>query len=205
MTAKEKLNELDWLAFLFVAGEMSDADSESFELRLAGDQAAREAVARQVELTQTIAAASVVEPLSETAQPVVAARQTADWWSAAAWLAAASAACLLGVSIYYATRPATRSHSDSPRDGDATVAGVDATLSPQLAFAWLETRDELSLVGDDADFSLPVTDENAEDSLNADSFASDDEQLAAPDWMLAAVSGLKSSVTPLQSESTEPR
>ncbi|MCI0355640.1 MAG: hypothetical protein L0099_11470, partial [Acidobacteria bacterium] len=50
--------ELQWLAFRYVAGEMNAAEAEAWERRLADDQAARDAVCQGVALTGRLAAAS---------------------------------------------------------------------------------------------------------------------------------------------------
>ena len=55
-------NELDWLAFRYVAGELNETEAAQFEECLAIDQSAREAVARNVELT-----GALVTILSQTA------------------------------------------------------------------------------------------------------------------------------------------
>src|SRR5215471_2191078 len=55
----DNTHNLDWLAFCYAAGELDPADAELFEARLAEDQSAREALARAVELTQTVAAAEM--------------------------------------------------------------------------------------------------------------------------------------------------
>jgi hypothetical protein len=54
MTPGEFSNELDWLAFCYVAEELDPAQRAAFESRLAEDQAACEAVVRAVELSCTV-------------------------------------------------------------------------------------------------------------------------------------------------------
>ena len=51
----EHQGELDWLAFRYVAGEMTAQEASELELRLADDQEAREAVCRAVGLAQRLA------------------------------------------------------------------------------------------------------------------------------------------------------
>src|SRR5437763_10961919 len=84
-------NDLDWLAFCYAAGELGSAEAELFEARLADDQAAREALARAVELTQTVAAA-------ETQcgdQVLPAGRTNLDWNRRLSWMAVGGLAALL--------------------------------------------------------------------------------------------------------------
>jgi Trp operon repressor len=51
----EHQGERDWLAFRYVAGEMTAQEASALELRLADDQEAREAVCRAVGLAQQLA------------------------------------------------------------------------------------------------------------------------------------------------------
>jgi hypothetical protein len=62
-----------------------------------------------------------------------------------------------------------------------------AARSDQLAFAWIETIDELAVSSsdDDAGANMPEPETPAADEPFEEGF-----DLAAPDWMLAAVSGL---------------
>ncbi len=52
----ESKSDLAWLAFVYVSGELTHAEAEAFERRLAQDQAAREAVAEAVALIGAVAA-----------------------------------------------------------------------------------------------------------------------------------------------------
>src|SRR6476660_6136234 len=84
-------SELDWLAFCYAAGELDGAEAESFEARLAEEQPAREALARAVELTQTVAAAE-----AQCGDFVVPATRTkTDWNSRLAWMAIGGLASVL--------------------------------------------------------------------------------------------------------------
>jgi|GEM_PF-1184644 len=64
-------HDLDWLAFRYVTEELSPAEMTAFEVQLAEDQAAREAVAAAVLLIQTVEA--VEGSLDEVAAETVAA------------------------------------------------------------------------------------------------------------------------------------
>ena len=65
-----------FVAFRYVAGELTDAEAAAFEERLAADQAAREAVARAVEIAQAV---TVLGPqLATQALPVGRSRRGAD-------------------------------------------------------------------------------------------------------------------------------
>src|SRR4051812_35364592 len=83
-------NDLDWLAFCYSAGELSPADAQAFEVRLADEQAARESLARAVELSQAIAAAE-----TQSDYAVSPAVRTKDWSSRLSWMAVGGVASLL--------------------------------------------------------------------------------------------------------------
>ena len=53
MTGRQD-EELDWLAFRLASGDLTDPEAEAFLSRLAVDQAAREALARQARLVETL-------------------------------------------------------------------------------------------------------------------------------------------------------
>src|SRR5262245_16949094 len=83
--------DLDWLAFSYAAGELENTDREQFEARLADDQAAREALARAVELCQTITA--VVPQRCDYISP--AAHAHIAWNQRLSWMAVGGLASLL--------------------------------------------------------------------------------------------------------------
>jgi len=87
---KPASNDLDWLAFRYVAGELPDDEAASFESLLADDQAARDAVVQAVELSQTILAAQVQSP-----KHVALASAPRNWSTQFTLIACGTAACLL--------------------------------------------------------------------------------------------------------------
>src|SRR6185369_3058104 len=83
--------DLDWLAFRYVSGELPADEAATFEELLAADQAAREAVASAVQVTQAVLAAIP----AQVATPVVSPRRN-TWRERAAWMVlGATAACVL--------------------------------------------------------------------------------------------------------------
>jgi len=167
-------NELDWSAFCYAAGEMTESEAAAFEQRLADDQAAREALARAVELTQVVATA-------ESLEPAVALRsQASSWTRRLAWMAIGSAASLLVALLW--------SGANSWFGGERFAV----TDQSQLAAAWSQTRQELA--DSDSDLWYPK-------HLSAGETAASDEQpespsdpgdsdllnSMAPSWLTAAV------------------
>jgi len=136
-------HELDWLAFRYVSGEMTADEAETFELRLAEEQSARDAVASAVELSQTIVAAQSLG-LPAGIAPASTVRQ--GWSAHVAWFACGAAACLLIVLAV---------NFSGTRQGDALV-------SPGVASRWSERLD-LTLDNEDP-LAEPVreTDESEE-------------------------------------------
>jgi hypothetical protein len=70
-------DDLTWLAFCYVAGELGPAEAEAFEARLDHDQAAREAVAGAVELVELVSQSAQREPVARRNRRVVAVLATA--------------------------------------------------------------------------------------------------------------------------------
>lgn len=167
--------ELDWWAFRYVAGELSEAESEQFEARLDQDQGAREAVASAVELVQTISAAEHLGDL-----PVVAAAaREAHWWRRVAW---ASIVIGVGACVAIVAFMANLNHEgEAPlADGRPTQAAPNVAEAP-LAAAWLEAVDEGAF----------ATEPVVEDRIDFDAIvAADAAPAAAPDWMVSALAGM---------------
>src|SRR5688500_9090345 len=86
--------DLQWLAFQYIAGELSEGDMAEFEARLGSDQVAREAVAEAVELAELTALA---ENRSGEVLTVPVANTSKSTWSQFAWMACGAALCLLVV------------------------------------------------------------------------------------------------------------
>src|SRR5262245_10127855 len=91
MNTDNNHNDLDWLAFSYAAGELTPAEAEQFELRLADDQSAREALARAVELCQVVTAAE----LQSDNYIAPAAKTRSTWNDRLSWMAIGGLASLL--------------------------------------------------------------------------------------------------------------
>jgi hypothetical protein len=159
--------ELDWLAFQYVANEMSATERSAFEERLDLDQAAREAVAQAMELSLAVEVAYREDAVVVAARDRLLGQGSRGWWSVGV------AACVLFalVALSQLTRNAGERLAISPTPGD------------QLAIAWSETRVALPTSA-----NLSAADENLlEDDLLA-LRGEDDDLLALPTWLVAAVS-----------------
>jgi hypothetical protein len=119
---KSHNHDLDWLAFRYIADELSPDEAASFETLLAGDQAACDAVVRAVELSQTIVAAQVQ---SARPQPISAQRH---WTAPLMLIACGTAACLLiALSLNFSSHSPNRS-----------------TVSDELVTAWNQQLEQSS-------------------------------------------------------------
>ena len=188
MTDSTPSAELLELAFRYVAdeltdGNITDGEREAFEIRLATDQEAREAVALAVE----IIAACGKSP--DRPQPFTQTRArrrvgTAGRTVAAGFIAVAAAVALVAVVRFWTTPPA---NIDSPNDvptgslvsvwgslGESGEEGaVDDPIAALAIIAGADTVDALEHNG------------AATDGAVSDVAATD--EIAAPDWLLAAL------------------
>ncbi len=104
--------ELGWRALRYVARRMTPDEICDFELHLACDQAAREAVAQAVELAHSVAALHACDPVSaplnltpkkpnerklvvRAQEPAVSQSQSASRWPSAAFAGAMAASLLI--------------------------------------------------------------------------------------------------------------
>jgi len=185
--------ELDWLAFCYVADELSLDEAAAFENRLADDQTAREAVARAVHLTCAVAALGDED--RDRAAPVSVARGARRRRSVFARLlctAIAAAACLAAVLAYRHDRGVQRVASLRQSTPSAQQIESSEGSPEQLAVIWSRTREEwAALPWDDwaADLSAGAGEPDGSPAPPAEG-AADEDALAAnlpPSWMLAAV------------------
>jgi hypothetical protein len=180
---QETPRDLEWLAFRYVAAELPDDERRWFEEVLAEDQAAREAVARAVELTISVDGSlrgpSVTSSPQHMAHPVTLPPRRpvrSAPLRRATWLPYAITACLLLTVAFLALRPAGNRRLPTPAP-DST----DSTS--ELAHVWSQARAELlpepggELLLAEAKLSEPVANDDP-----------DDKELVTPDWMFAAVS-----------------
>lgn len=141
--------DLEWFAFQYVSDELPAAEAARFEDRLAGDQAAREAVAESMLLLQAVAAgARIASPAPHR-----------TWLQPAAWAAIGAAACL---AIIFAIRSLPRDPvvAQRPQAADLTSAELALVWAQNSSFedpssAEVAAEEDLSLAAD-ADVIVPV-------------------------------------------------
>lgn len=182
---------LDWLAQQYVLRELSAEEQARFEERLLDDQAAREAVAEAVLLTQLTAEAlresraPAQTPPAEIAPAETARAQPAPSRSAAGeWAAVAGGiALLLALVLLWL-------------GGARELPGPARKADPELARVWVEIIDEHA-ARDVATNDGALT-ESVSEPLEVTEPV--DLTVEAPDWMLAAVSNLAREGRELQHE-----
>ena len=173
MTTPECTDRLDWLAFCYAAGELTPAEAEQFETSLAGDQSAREALARAVELTQVVAAAE--RHVSHVVSPAAAAQRS--WNSRFAWMAVGGLASLLLAFLFSGVV-------------ESNWRGMHASRQRHLALAWNETKTQIADVRQAG--LWPAADLSSDtDGDLVDGGTTGDELAVAetPSWLTAAVLG----------------
>lgn len=164
-------NDLDWLAFCYASGELDPTQIEQFELRLADDHEAREALARAVELCQTITAAES----QNVAYVTPASRVHSDWNQRLSWMAVGGlASLLLGLLWTGIIGPTWQTAQRNYR----------ASSQQNLAFAWSETGTDIANVRE-AGYWPALISYGDDDSYTETTF--DDSTDDAPSWMTAAV------------------
>ncbi len=174
--------DLDWLAFCYAAGELENTQCEQFEARLADDQAAREALARAVELCQTVTAAE-----THRADYVTPAAQVRTGWNQRlSWMAVGGLASLLLAMLWTGVVGPT---------WQAANRNFHAFSQQNLASAWTETRTEIANVRE-AGYWPTLTSIDADDELPATASLEENMLEDAPTWMTAAVFSLHANDSP---------
>lgn len=158
-------DDLSWMSFLYVSGEMSDADRSAFEGRLDREQEAREAVAEAVGMVEAVASL----PPGFGSTPSRPLRLVLPGRRRLAWLAAA---CLVVASI-----PAFRGLR-SPEAVPAASASVD------VALAWSDSLDERADEPVEPELLAWINAPEANDALSPG-----EGPASPPSWLLLAAAG----------------
>lgn len=164
-------DQLEWLAFRYAAGEMSDEEERQFELRLTDDQLAREAVEQAVELSEAVRLAAAETPSVRPARPT-------RWMRRLSVFTATGAALLLAV---YGATWLLNAGNRPPVNVPTDVSQQDASLA--LEWAALRERQETEV-----DQDLPDQDLPAQDLPETSDAPWGDDSGELPQWLLTAVS-----------------
>ncbi|MBI1902044.1 MAG: hypothetical protein HYS13_13155 [Planctomycetia bacterium] len=176
-------DELLFLAYRYLAGELSPDECAAFEGRLAVDQAARESLAQASQLAESVhlaCEADVVSPAfagsaaDDRRAPTTRTRRgwfRRGWIARVGWMATGAAAVAL---VYFAIRP----------NGAPTSPHADPAAAA-LALVWAQ---QPSAIAEPADDEWPGEQSSGDDAAVAAGGADEPEVVHIPQWMLAAVS-----------------
>jgi anti-sigma factor RsiW len=167
--SSEQIQNNDWLAFQYIAGELPASDVMQFESCLADDLELQEAVARQVELTSAVASAFSSSEPGVNAPAVETAKATSRLPH---WIGIAAALCVaIWAALFLGSRP------NAPSDQQATDMPPVAT--DEFAAAWTQTMD-----------NWPADVVDIEVAGDVESDLEDLASIATPDWMRVGMAGL---------------
>ena len=190
----EHQGELDWLAFRYVAGEMTAREASDLELRLADDQEAREAVCRAVGLAQRLADAG--PPDRDYPHVVRSARDPANRGimglhgrvaRAVGWMAAGAVAATLAFWLAPSNGPGTMEPSlRSSGTPEVARAGPVERVHDAEAWGLLQASDAWTAHSERwlSEAKSPIANDSP-DPRNPPS---------VPSWLLAAAAGSNVSV-----------
>lgn len=173
----DQTGDLEWLAFQYVANELSEQECLQFESLLAEKQSAREAL---VHATQLVAGLKSIAP-QPAGQATVAAAQQPETTSTTRWafwglLTTAAAVVLLVPSLFKSTgttdTPTIPTAQTEPSTEDAEY----------LLSLWAESSQESNVA-----LTSNMNTETVEFSDQQNVLA-DNQSLEVPDWLYTAVS-----------------
>lgn len=184
-------SDLEWLAFQYAAGELQGAELDAFELRLASDLAACEALAAAVMLCQAVAVCEQESPVgsrtdvgdSRVHRP---GRQLVSWPVLALL---SSAACLVLMVKWIDVGPSPRGSLVAERTSglvELWIDGAEQSSGASDVELGSATRESELLPEDESGAVVVVENSNGADSLRSTELESDEED-AVPGWMLAAI------------------
>lgn len=169
-------DDLSWTAMLYAAGELSASELEAFELRLANDTAACEAVSRTVLLAQATAEAFDVmpEPRIEAGPSTIHTSHSIPDRAVPALQRSRRRAAGLAALAVAATAVVLISRPFSPAP-EVVVKDFDTRQAGKLLHEWSSAGENIDSILADARDSLPG---DLSDELS---------DTRVPEWMLIAV------------------
>lgn len=173
----DQTSDLEWLAFQYVANELSEQECLQFEALLAEKQSAREALAHA---TQLVAGLKSITPQSVAQETVAAAQQpvatSTTRWAFWGLLTTAAAVVLLVPSLFKSTGT-----TDTPTISTAQTEPSTEDAEYLLSL-WAESSQESNVA-----LTSNMNTETVEFSDQQNVLA-DNQSLEVPDWLYTAVS-----------------
>jgi len=182
--------DLNWLAFRYVAGELSAEEEQRFEERLALDQSAREAVEEAVKLIDALHVAAADLPGIAASVPASAPRIRRI-----ALAGSVATAVLIGGLVWLAWTqgmlsrspsnvPIAETHSENRSQRGENSAGIDG--DHLLALTWAKVHNTPADL--EAASELPDDSLWSEDPFDMTSETATEESHGVPEWLMTAVS-----------------
>lgn len=156
---------LAWLAYCYLSDELAPPDRAAFDRRLAEDQAAREALAEVVRLSEAVRA---LPEAAFQASPAFGAAASSRW-SPLVWAALGAAACLV---VTLAGQALWKQRLE---------VGPPSPHAEQLALAWVESR------AAESDAVEQLAEAAADFEIDDELTSEGDEPGSAPSWLLEAL------------------
>lgn len=161
--------DLDWVAFCYVADELSANDRESFEQRLAEDTNACEAVARAMRVAEaTSMAFHSIADNSASVEPEISSRGRRNTRATAV---AATVAVVLVAMLSVMPRFDTEPAADSAEVADAS----------EIVGLWTTSQDLMT------ESSAESNEPPASEGLKANETSLAELSVDVPDWLLVAL------------------
>ncbi|MFN0021962.1 MAG: hypothetical protein ACKVP0_27250 [Pirellulaceae bacterium] len=115
-------DDREWLAFRYIAGELSGDETVAFEAELETSQVVREAVARAVELSQAVAIAESQQVVLVEAAP--RGIRSRSWIPVIGWITAGAVAASVAGAVWW-NMPGFQSDNSSIAENWAAMRAVD--------------------------------------------------------------------------------
>jgi len=115
-------NDREWLAFRYIAGELSGDETAAFEAELETSQGAREAVARAVELSQAVAIAESQQVELVEAAPKHSSRKS--WIYGIGWIVTGAVAASVAGAVWW-NLPGSQLVNSNIAENWAAVRAID--------------------------------------------------------------------------------
>ena len=178
--------DFDWLAFRYVSGEMTAEEHAAFEENLAESQPAREAVAAAVLLAQAVGLAEKSQADGARAELVPAshAARGPEWSGRLGWALAGAAASLFMAWGLQLWRDSSRAPNLVAHNRPADHEDLSALARQWTVAGGFEPENADDENADRRGAEVPLGEGQSPLAIAGDLF----DDLAAPDWLLAAVS-----------------
>jgi len=180
-STENKLDDLDWFAFQYVANELSEQESEAFEELLAQKQEARDALAVA---TQLIAGLKSIESLPTVKALALMTKQASfeaspvSSFRSQQWALASCAAVILLVTTFLLTKPVSHETSTS----QIVLTEPSQEDLEHVLDLWSESAE------DSNDMISLNSSIDSIDLIDQQNVLAENQTLEIPEWLYTAIS-----------------